>query len=297
MSSLSRVTATGASAQSIAAVNAAASRLAAMQAQLSSGKRIQTSSDDPDGTVTALAVRSQLARSDQYAQSSSDALAWLSTADSAFSQTTSVLQSARSLAVQALNTGSNDPRSNEALASQFDGLRTTLLSLANTTYNGMPIFGGTTGGDVAYDTSGNYVGDSGSNSRMVAARVNVDVATPGPEVFGSGSDDIMARLSSIAASLRTTPPTISGSDLTAIDAAISRVSTAQAAAGTSYQQVQRLATARTSSDAQLTARYSDVTEVDFADIAVKTAAADTAYKAALQTTAMVGRVSLLDFLR
>ncbi len=292
-----RVTATGSTAQSIAAVQNAASRLASLQNQLSSGKRITTSSDDPDGTVVALGLRSSLARSGQYAETSGDALAWLSTADSAYSQSVSVLQSARTLVVQALNTGANDATANEAIAAQLDGLRQTLLSVANTTYNGRPVFGGATASAVAYDASGTYVGDAGSVTRQVAARASVDVGATGTDVFGSGTDDVFATLTDLAAALRTSPSTLAPSALSRLDSAIQRVGVAQASAGSAYQQVQRLATSRTTSDAAVTARLADIEQIDFADIAVKTASAQTAYQAALQTTAQVSRVSLLDFLR
>lgn len=286
----------GATATSVANVRAAAERLATMQDQLSSGKRITNAADDPDGTVAAMGLRSQLARSSQYALAGHDALARLSTADSAYSQSVSVLQSARTLVVQALNTGASSGTSTTAIAQQLDGLRTTLISLANTSYNGEPLFGGTTGGDVAYDASGTYVGDTGGAQRAVGPRSVATVSAVGTDVFGSGANDVFATLAGLADRVRAGTP-LSGSDLDALDAAVDRVGTAQAAAGTTYQQVQTGLTARLSGDVALTSRLSDVENVDLAEVAVRTAAANTAYQAALQTTATVNRQSLLDFLR
>ncbi|GAB2476734.1 flagellar hook-associated protein FlgL [Jatrophihabitans fulvus] len=281
---------------SIANIQAAAQRLAVVQNQLSSGKRITTASDDPEGTVTAMALRSELSRSGQYTSAGRDALARLSTADSAYSQSVSVLQSARTLVVQALNSGTTDATANSALAQQFDGLRSTLLSLANTTFNGQPVFGGTTDGDVAYDASGAYVGNAGSDQRQVGAHTVVEVGAVGTDVFGSGATDVFQQLSDLAAALRAGTP-LSGSDLDTIDTAVKRVSTAQAAAGTVYQQVQTGLSARLSTDAALKTRLTDIVSVDPAEAAIQTAAANLAYNAAIQTTATVNRQSLLDFLR
>ena len=79
-----RVTAGTTAARGIANIDSAASRLAKLQDQLSSGKQITTPSDNPTGTVQAMQLRGQVQRNDQYATNSSDAIAWLSTADSTY---------------------------------------------------------------------------------------------------------------------------------------------------------------------------------------------------------------------
>lgn len=295
---VTRVTVLGQAAQSIRNVQSSAAALAATQNVLSSGKRIQTSSDDPNGTVTAMGLRSALSRSDQYTSASSDAMAWLSTQDSAYTQSTAVLQSARTLVVQALNSGANDSTSNQALASQLDGLRSTLVSLANTSYNGRPVFGGTSASSTAYDSSGTYLGDNGTVQRVIAPSTTVTIASTGPAVFGSTAtgDSIFDTLSKLADTLRTSPNSLSSSSLNDLDAALSKVSTAQSTEGATYQQVQRVTTARTSSDSALTERLGAIENTDYADAAIKTSAANLAYQAALQTTALVGKQSLLNFL-
>jgi flagellar hook-associated protein 3 FlgL len=277
-------------------IRATSQNLADLQAKMSSGKQILQPSDNPTGTVSAMNLRSQMARNDQYATNAEDALAWLSTADSAYSQVVSVLQQARTLVVQGLNTGANDTTSNAALAQQVDALRTSLLSLSNTAYNGRPIFGGTTAGGAAYDSNGNYVGDTGSVARMVGPNTTVSVSAQGPNVFGSGSTDVFAMLSSISSALRTSPSSLSGS-LGNIDAAISRVSGAQATEGATYQAVQRAQTAQTSAATSLTSQLSTIEDIDPAQMAIQLTTANTAYQAALQTTASVRQLSLLDFLK
>jgi flagellar hook-associated protein 3 FlgL len=207
-----------------------------------------------------------------------------------------VLQQARTLVVQGLNTGANDATANSAIAQQVDALRTSLLSLANTAYNGRPVFGGTTAAGAAYDSSGSYVGDAGSVSRMVGPNTTVSVSGHGPTVFGSGSSDVFAMLSSIAGTLRSAPSSLSGS-LGDLDAAISRVSSAQATEGATYQQVQRAQTAQTTASTSLTTQLSTIEDVDPAQLAIEVTTANTAYQAALQTTASIRQLSLLDFLR
>ena len=76
-----------------------------------------------------------------------------------------------------------------------------------------------------------------------------------------------------------------------------RIGAAQSAAGSTYQQVQQVTTARTATDTAVTTRLNDIENIDFADVAVRAAAANVSYQAALQTTAQVSRLSLLDFLK
>jgi flagellar hook-associated protein 3 FlgL len=47
----------------------------------------------------------------------------------------------------------------------------------------------------------------------------------------------------------------------------------------------------------MTTQLSGIEDIDPAETAIKLATANTTYQAALQTTASIGQVSLLDFLR
>ena len=298
MTTLNRVTVATTTSTSIANIEAAAARLASMQNQLSSGQAITTPSDNPSGTVQAMQLRGQLSRNTQYGSNASDALSWLGAQDSAYSQIVSVLQNARTLVVQGLNSGTADASSNAALAQQLSGLRTTLISLANTAYGGRPVFGGTTASPTAYDSSGSYLGDGGAVTRAIGPGSTVTVGANGPDVFGDDSSgtSVFTLLQNLSAALTSNPPALSGSALGQLDSALSRVSTAQSVEGATYQQVQRAQTTQTSLGTSLQTQLTGIEDVDVADMAVKVAAANTSYQAALQTTASIGQLSLLNFL-
>ena len=78
-----RVTVGSSAAGSLAGLQANASRLAALQAQMSSGRQITKPSDNPVGTSSALELRGELKRVTQYQNNSSDALSWLTTVNTA----------------------------------------------------------------------------------------------------------------------------------------------------------------------------------------------------------------------
>lgn len=291
-----RVTDGSANLNSLTGMQNAASRLAAVQAQLSSGRLIQRPSDNPAGTGQALALRGDIKRTNQYATNSSDALAWMSTADTAYTSIVNLTQKARTLVVQGLNTGGTSPQSEDALADQIDSLRDSLISLANTQYNGRPVFGGTTSGSAAYDASGSYVGDTGAVARTVAPGSTVQINQTGPQIFGAPGNDLFSVLSSISAALRSNPAAL-GSSLNSLDAAIDRIGGAQATEGAAYQRVQTAQSTQSRNLVTLQSQLSDLQDIDVAEMAVQVSTANVTYQAALQTTANVRQTSLLDFLR
>jgi flagellar hook-associated protein 3 FlgL len=291
-----RVTDGAASYGSLAGLQAAASRLATLQAKLSSGKQITRPSDDPSGTVRALQLRGDLKRNTQYAANASDAIAWMSTADTSYAQLVKLTQNARTLVVQGLNTGASTGQSASAIADQVDAIRRSMINIANTTYNGRPVFGGTTAGATAYDASGNYVGDNGSVARQVGSQTTVQISQNGPQIFGAAGSDLFTLLGNVSTALRANPSTLSGGALAALDQAISNISAAQAAEGAAYQRVQVAQSAQTNTNLTITSQLSEIQDIDLPSMTIQVSTANINYQAALQTTASVRQVSLLNFL-
>lgn len=295
--SISRVTEGSASFDSLLGLQSAASRLASLQAKMSSGHQITRPSDDPSGTVRALQLRGEVQRNSQFAANATDALGWMSTSDTSYTQMVKLTQSARSLVVQGLNTGVAGTGSADALADQIDAIRTSMISLANTTYNGRPVFGGTTAGATAYDSAGNYTGDSGVVARAVGVQSTVQINQSGPQVFGPAGNDLFSTLASISATLRSNPSGLTGAALTSIDGSLTRLTSAQATEGAAYQRVQTAQTAQAATGTTLASQLSDIQDIDLADMAIQVTTANATYQAALQTTASIRQLSLLDFLR
>lgn len=291
-----RVTEGSTSRGALVGLQASAGRLSALQQQLSSGRQITRPSDNPTGTVSALQLRAQLKQLSQYQASATDALGWLTTVDSAYSSISGQLQQVRTLVVQGMNTGTGSASSNEALAQQVDQARASLLSLANASYLGRPVFGGTTAGAVAFDNAGNYVGDNGTVSRTVGPNTTVDLNTPGTTSFGPNGNNLFDLLSTISNDLRTNPSGL-GADLTALDARQVAITSDQSLAGAKYQRIQGVQTSSNTNTIQLKSQLSDLQDIDLADMAVQVSTANAAYQAALATTAKVSQISLLDFLR
>jgi flagellar hook-associated protein 3 FlgL len=295
-----RVTEGSSIAGSLAGLQSSASRLAALQSQLSSGRKITKPSDDPAGTVSALEARSQLAQANQYGANATDGLGWLSEVDATMTSVMTALQSARTTTLQGLNSGSTDTTADAALAQQMDALQSTVLGLANTSYQGRPIFGGTTTGANAFDATGAYIGDTNTVSRTIGNNDTVPVSTVGTAVFGSGATSLFTIMSKISSDLTAGSPTQQAdlqTDLTNLDSAMNTVSVQQAFAGANYTRIQTVQNTQSATVLQLTTQLSNLQDVDVADMAVQISSANIAYQAALQTTANIRQTSLLDYLK
>jgi flagellar hook-associated protein 3 FlgL len=271
-----------------------------LSAQISSGQAITKPSDNPGGTVQVMSYNSELTRLGQYQTNANDGVAWLGTASNALSSVLSQLQQVQQLAQEGA-TGTTDPSGRAAIANEVDSLKASLLASANTTYLGRPVFGGTTGGTAAYDSSGNYVGDTGAVTRTLAANTSVQVNVVGTDAFGSGAASVFSVLTQLSSDLRSGTPSataaVGTTDLAAVQQAITTVQTAQATVGSRTAEVQSLLTQAQSRQTTVTEAKSSVADLDLAKAETQLTTQQLTYEAALQATAHVLSLSLVQFLQ
>lgn len=295
--SVHRVTEQSMAAVTLVGLQGNLNRLQRLQQQMTSGKTIARPSDSPGGTVAAMQLRGDLRLSAQYARNANDGIGWLSTLDGAMTNMVDRLQRVRDLVVQGMSAGSSDVSgARQAIATEVGGVRSELLSTANTRYLDRPVFGGTTAGSAAYDDSGTYVGDSGAVLRTVADGTRVRVDSSGPAVLGTGQASVFDLLSRISDNVVNNPAALAG-NLDELDTAIGTVSTELATVGTRYNELMQLGQAATDRQTALTAQLSDVEDIDLPKTITDLQLQQTAYQAALAATAKVIQPSLLDFLR
>jgi flagellar hook-associated protein 3 FlgL len=120
-----------------------------LNSQISSGKRINSPSDDPLGLSSVLVYRSVLSANTQYESNIDYSNGWLSQMDTSLQQVDDLLARANELAVsQASSTASSDTR--EGAAEEIKQIRSQILSIANQKYGNKYIFGGTMTQDIPY---------------------------------------------------------------------------------------------------------------------------------------------------
>ncbi|HVN13046.1 MAG TPA: flagellar hook-associated protein FlgL [Kineosporiaceae bacterium] len=267
-----------------------------LSSQIASGQAITKPSDNPAGTVQVMSYNAELTRLGQYQSNANDGMAWLGTADSVLSSVTTQLQRVQQLAEQGAN-GTTDATGRAAIANEIDSIKSSLLASANTSYLGRPIFGGTTGGTTAFDTNGNYVGDSGAVNRTLAPGTSVQVNLVGTDVFGTGPANVFAVLTQLSADLRSGSASAGTTDLTAVQQAMSQVQTAQATVGSRTNEVQQLLSQAQARQTTVTEAKSSVADLDLAKAETELSTQQLTYEAALQATSHVLSLSLVQFLQ
>lgn len=138
--------------QNISAMNAARNLRSTNQAmsksleRLSSGYRINRAADDPAGMIISENLRAQIAGLGQAIKNSDNAVNVIKTSEAALDEVLKQLRSIRTLAIDALTTGSSDAVSRAADQVQIDSSIETIDRIGNTTqYGTIKLLNGSSG--------------------------------------------------------------------------------------------------------------------------------------------------------
>ncbi|WP_394790085.1 flagellar hook-associated protein FlgL [Rhodoferax sp.] len=131
--------------------------LSGLQENITSGKKIVRSSDDPTGAAAAERATTRIERIKTEQRALETQRGAITQAESTLGSATDLLNSFRDLVVQAGN-GANSPTERDTLAKQMVGIRDELLTLANRKdSNGMPLFNGLGSTASPFETSADGV--------------------------------------------------------------------------------------------------------------------------------------------
>ena len=205
--------------------------------QLSTGKKINTASDDAAGLAISTRMSSQIVGLEQSIQNASDAISMIQTAESALDEMTNMLLRMRELALQASN-GTGSVADRDYLQDEFTRLKAEIDRIANNTeWNGRPVLNGNAGGSAVQTVSFQVGGNAGQTisvnfGYMVGGGVSAAAAAAG--LVGSGMG-----LSGLAISGPTTVSAqlLASAAMTGIDAAIENISNQRASFGATVNQL------------------------------------------------------------
>jgi flagellar hook-associated protein 3 FlgL len=271
------------------------SRLATLQEQASSQKRLSKPSDDPQGVSEALQVRAQQRASEQYARNINDGEGWLTSIEGALKSSTDLLQRARNLVVQGANSGALSAPARESIASELDSLKDELLKQANTEFLGQPVFAGNSTAASAFDASYTHTGVAGSTvERRVDSTSTIQVDADGAKIFGEGPDSVFALLAGVAQDLR--DGTDVGPRLDSLDARISTVLGEHALIGSRYTQLERVRSVTMDQSLSLQSQLAGIEDVDIGRVIIDLKSQEIAYQTALAVTSRALQPTLMSFL-
>ena len=193
--------------------------------RLSTGKRINSASDDAAGLAISSRMTAQIKGLDQAARNANDAIAMIQTADGASIEVANMLQRMRELAIQSITeTNTSTDRAN--LSVEFVALQAEISRISATTqWNGENILDGSAG----TNSDGVVIYQVGANASQTISIDLGDWATTGAGVYSNGgaANDI----SSAGTGISLSTSTAAAAALAKIDTAINGINTQRATYG------------------------------------------------------------------
>lgn len=281
-------------------LNTSLDRLQGTQEQLTTGKRLNRPSDDPVGTVSAMRFRAEQRQLEQMGENITDGRARLTQADDALTQTMPMVHKIRQIAVAALN-GTNGSGQLSAYAAEVKELRDGILQQANTQYAGIPVFGGTTPNQNAYDDQGTFIGNELPVLRQVAQSPGeagqVDVGVVGTKAFGNALNKTDGTLAKLVQAIEDGDQDAMRQGLVDIDSLKDSILDVQTTVGARSVRLAGLEQLNGKQDDASRIALSKVEDTDFLKAAMDLQIQSNAYQAALSASAKIIQPSLMDFIR
>ncbi|AUX91713.1 flagellar hook-associated protein FlgL [Mixta gaviniae] len=222
-----------------------------ISARLAANQMLLKPSDDPAGASQAVIYQNALAKIEQYETARQYAQDALGQQDNVLNAIASLVTKNLSEKIVAGGNGAYSDEDRVALAEELEGIRNTLLDLANSrNSNGRYIFAGYNTGSQPFTEEGVYVGGSSPMVQRVADSTEMQVSNTGKDVFLSGTEhDLFKALNSAIAALN--QPTGDDESREALQATLDQTTIAikksidnlgklQAGVGTSLQQLETL---------------------------------------------------------
>lgn len=287
----------------VQALNSAMNNSNKFAAELSSGLRVGSLSDDSTAAAQSLQIGSQIEQIDTYVSTASDVSSRLQVVDSTLGEVVSQLTSAISLAVGAANDTLNNTNL-DSIAKQVAAIRDNVLGLANGSYQGTYLFAGSKGDTAPFtlDTTTTpatvtYAGDNNVQALVTPEGQKIQTSLPGTTIFGSGSTGVLGVLNQLVADLTSGAPSANiSADGTALTDALNSVSTERSFLNASLSTVESTSTYAQTQEAQLKVQQGSLVASDPVAVATGIKANQTQYEALLGTISTLQKSNLFDYL-
>jgi flagellar hook-associated protein 3 FlgL len=278
-------------------MNSAGDKYRIAEQRVSSGKRINSLSDDPRGLSDVLTMRGVKASIEQYKTNLNRASTWLKTSESSLGEVGTLLNRANSIAISGASaTTSLDAR--KAMAAEVQTIRDQVLSLANSKGpTGGYLFAGTATDKQPFNVTSTgiaFQGNSGTMKVEASANDSVTINADAQQLFSA----LYATLDQLKSNLEGgSTGTISDVSIKAVQEGISQLNNLRGDVGTRAKSVESFQNDHSRRVEELTTSISDIEDVDLSQAIMDYKSAETAYQASLQVMSQGFGLSLLNYLK
>jgi flagellar hook-associated protein 3 FlgL len=269
--------------------------------EVSTGKSVNVPSDNPAAASEMVQNTIETANVDQYTQNVTGVLSQVQAADSALSSVVSSLTQAISLGTEGAN-GTESTSDLQSIASQVQGILSSVVTQANTSYEGSYLFGGTASSQQPYTadpsspTGYTYNGNSGQNSVAVGDSTNIQINLPGSQIFSNSTTNVLGSLSALVSALKSGNSTTIGTAVSGVNTALNYVSQQRIFYANADSQLNSQETYLQQETVNLSSQQTSLVGVNMAQAAINLSQAQTDNSAALAAAAKVLPDTLLNYL-
>ncbi|HEY6490678.1 MAG: flagellar hook-associated protein 3 [Terracidiphilus sp.] len=272
-----------------------------LTSELSSGVGVTSLDQNPIAAGKNVLLLNSMQQDDSFTQSSTMVQGQLQVADSALGSVVSQVTQAISIATGA-NNGTLNPAQWQAISNQLSGIRDEVASLANTSYQGQYIFGGSRTSTAPFTTSSGspatttYNGDETVNSLQTPNGQTIQLNLPGDQIFAtSGANSVFAALNNLVADYAggaSVPTAVQ--DTQSLNTALNYVSQQRVTLDNSLTRLTAASDAVTNEKMQLTTAQTNLMQADLPQISTQLSLAETQQTALENVIAQLGSGSLFD---
>ena len=260
--------------------------------EIATGVSVNSLADNPSAASQDFLLRSQESANDNFVQTASGVSGALQVTDTALGSVVTQITQAISLATEG-NNGTLNASDLSSIANQLTGVRSEILALANTSYQGQFVFSGsqTSTQPFSLDTSTTptsvvYSGDTVQNAIQSPSGQSFPLNVPGSLVFGSGSTGILATLNNLIASFSSGNSDIV--DTTALNSDLQGISQQRVIIDNSISGLQSASTYTQNQTTQLQSVQDTLIQANTTQVATELSSSET------QGTALLDTIAALD---
>lgn len=268
------------------------------QNQIGSGKRINKPSDDPLGAMRTQQMYGSINRLNQYERNHSFSKLWLGETESSVTQAQDLVMRMKELAVY-MASGQHNAETRDNVSGEVQQMRDHMLALANSTAGGRYIFAGHETDSPAFLSNGTFAGDSGKILVNLDDDVQLNLNLNGDQVFQSttGGKTIIDTFEDFVTALQSNDQaTIGSAILDELDYSFDVLGKQIANVGAKVKSLDTAGDATADAKVVTKEQLGIIEEVDYFEAVSEMEAARTAFQAALQSSARIGKLSLINFI-
>jgi flagellar hook-associated protein 3 FlgL len=270
--------------------------------QIASGQSVNVPSDNPAAAAVLVQNADQTSQADQFQRSIGSIQGEIQSADSTLNSVVESLQQAISLGTEGAN-GTVNAEDRQAIITQLQGIQSQLLNLANLTYQGNYVFGGTATQTTPYVLNPNsssgvtYQGNSGTNSVTLGNHFSLQTNLPGSELFSGSPVNMFQSIQDLINGLESNNTTVIGSAVTEVSNALNYVDGQRVFYGNALSQLTAQQTYLSSESTELAQQENTAGGADLTAVITNLTASQTSLQAALEAVGQTGQIDLFSYLR